>query len=283
MSEVQAAASHESAPQNETTPEQEIQQQPKYQVKLPDGMREVDLDELIRGYQLDKASYKRFEEASAKEKAAMEREAKFKLNWLDTLMNDPDIDKETAKQKMIEFLSAEFEKEDMSPEQRELQELRQEKLKREQEEKARQEALHNEELEKEATEEEQRLIQSFASALDSVDLPPTTNTLRAMAHIHEVLEDRGIDVAQADPKELARITHATLLSEQNDLLQQAMKRGDVRKHIHPGVLKAIREEDLKEIRSRKAKGQTLDLKDKTDFAGKKLLSPDEALKRFLEE
>lgn len=114
--EVSATETAETAtsPEQAATPAAEPQ---KFKVKLPDGEREVELDELLSGYQLKQASYKKFEEASAKEKAAQAHREQLKKDFIKALVEDPEIGKDRFKEEVIKFLYEEFQEEEMSPEQ----------------------------------------------------------------------------------------------------------------------------------------------------------------------
>ena len=260
-------------------------EQPKYKVKLPEGEREVDLDELLSGYQLKQASYKKFEEASAKEKAAMEKEAKYKQNFIEALINDPDVGKGKFKDEVIKFLYNEFTEEEMTPEQRKAKAYDELQAKQRQEQEAAQRAQEEAEEAAEVERLEKQLLETFSEALETVALPRTTSTVRTMAHLQQVLEERGIEPS---PKELAQITRDTLIAEQNEVFR-AYRGEKLLQVIHPEVLQAIREADLERIRAKKGKTGSVDSyreaqgekRTALHADGKPLLSPEDAIKRFL--
>lgn len=268
------------APQAEAaTPTQaEIQ---RFKVKLPEGEREVDLDELLTGYQLKQASYKKFEEASAKEKAAMAKQEQLKKDFIRALVEDPDIGKEKFKEEVIKFLYDEFQEEELSPEQLKAKKYDEMMRAREAEEA---EKRRIEEEQAEAAEIEQakeQLAALFTEALASVNLPKSTSTVRTMAYLNHLMEQAGVE---PDQKMLATMTRDSMFAEQNALFLAAIPEGRILDVIDPAVLDAIRKADLARIRSRK-NSKTVSASDYAagdETPQGKRLSPEEALKRFLE-
>ena len=280
-----APASAEATEAPVATQETQATEPPKYKVKLPDGEREVDIDELLAGYQLKQASYKKFEEASAKERAAAEKEARYKKDFINALLEDPDVGKAKFKDEVIKFLYNEFSEEEMTPEQRKAKAYDEMLAKQREEQEASLRAQEEAEEAAEVEKLEKQLIETFTAALDTVALPRTTSTVRTMAHLQQVMEDKGYEPS---PKELAQITRDTLIAEQNEVFR-AYRGEKLLQVIHPDVLQAIREADLERIRAKKGGKSNVDAyretKGEKRYAlhadGKPLLSPEEALKRFL--
>lgn len=270
--------------QQEATPdlsEAPVAEPQRFKVKLPDGEREVELDELLSGYQLKQASYKKFEEASAKEKAAQAHREQLKKDFIKALVEDPDIGKDRFKEEVIKFLYDEFQEEEMSPEQLKAKKYDEMMRAREAEEASRREAEEAAAEEAEVARHTEELAAKYTKALSEVNLPKTTSTVRAMAYLHQVAEEAGVAL---DDKTLAITTRDALFAEQRELFLAAVPEGRILEVIGPDVLDAIRKADLQRIRARKnAKSVSAD-----DYAAgeengsSRLLSPDEALKRFLE-
>lgn len=254
---------------------------PKFKVKLPDGEREVDADELVTGYQLKQASYKKFEEASAKERAAQEQRERLRANFIKELIEDPEVGKDKFKEEVIKFLYDEFQEEELSPEQlkaKKYDELQRQKQEAEEaERRTAAERAEQEEVERYT----EQLTNTYVKALDSVNLPKTTSTLRAMAYLHQVAEEAGADL---DEKALAHITRDALFQEQQGLFLEAAKQGRILEVIDPEVIDAIRKADLERIRARR-NAKTVSAADYAagdEDGSRRRLDPEEALKRFLE-
>lgn len=278
--EVSATETAETAtsPEQAATPAAEPQ---KFKVKLPDGEREVELDELLSGYQLKQASYKKFEEASAKEKAAQAHREQLKKDFIKALVEDPEIGKDRFKEEVIKFLYEEFQEEEMSPEQLKAKKYDEMMKAREAEEARRREEEEAAAEEAEVARQVEELAVKYTKALDGVRLPKTTSTVRAMAYLHQVSEEAGVEL---DDQGLASMTRDALFAEQKQLFLAAIPEGRILDVIDPEVLDAIRKADLQRIRARKnAKSVSAsDYAAGEDAGAPKRLSPDEALKRFLE-
>ena len=253
----------------------------RFRVKLPDGEKEVDRDELIRNYQLAQASYKKFEEASAKERAAQARDEKLRQDFIKTLIEDPNIGKAKFKEEVIKFLYDEFQEEDLSPEQ--LKAKKYDEIQRQKQE-AEEAERRTQEEQAELAEIEQykeQITAEYVKALDSVKLPKTTATVRAMAYLHQVADDAGIDL---DHDTLATITRDALFEEQKALFTQAIPSGRILEVIGPEVLDAIRKADLAAIRAKRGSRSVsaADYARGEEEPSHQRVDPEEALRRFLE-
>jgi hypothetical protein len=282
MSDAIAPVETAQAPVTETAaPEAPKAPPQRFKVKLPEGEREVDADELVTNYQLKQASYKKFEEASAESRAAKEQRERLRANFIKELIEDPEVGKDKFKEEVIKFLYDEFQEEELSPEQlkaKKYDELQRQK--QESEENERRTAAEKAEQE-EVDRYTEQLTTTYVKALDSVNLPKTTSTLRAMAYLHQVADEAGADL---DEQALAHITRDALFQEQKGLFLTAAEEGRILEVIDPEVIDAIRKADLERIRARK-NAKTVSAADYAagDEDGPRTrLDPEEALKRFLE-
>ncbi len=172
----------------------------KFKVQIDGAEAEVDQDELIRGYQLAKASHKKFQEASDERKKAEQLYSKVKTNPRDALRElelDPD--------KLAEdWLTEKISKELMSPEQRRLSELESElasiKGEKARIEKQKADELHTAEVERLT----QEYVKTINNALEAGGLPQDRSIAsRVAAHMQEA-HNLGYDLPAAEAVKLVK-------------------------------------------------------------------------------
>lgn len=108
----------------------------KHKVKIDEAEAEVEYDELVRGYQKGRAANERFQRASEMQKAVqgfVERARQGDLDWLEDVGVPDDKARQWAEKRLLRHI----EWEQMTPEQRELHQLRQEREKHKQTEEQR--------------------------------------------------------------------------------------------------------------------------------------------------
>lgn len=203
---------NESVPR-ETKPEQEQEKPPeikpppaepkKYKVKVDGEEIEVTEDVLVRDYQIRKASDKRFQEAAELDKRNQTLLKKIKdpqglVEFLTAFGLDPDRLAE-------ERIAARLEYEMMTPEQKQIFELRQKNSMYEAQQKQAQAARQREEEEKLNSRHADNLQKSIIASLDETgDLPKTPETIRLIVKHMRTLTENGVMVEPRDVLDLVR-------------------------------------------------------------------------------
>lgn len=200
---------------------QELAQQ-LYKVKIDGEEKEVPLEDLIANYQKGTAAYKKFEEAAKLKKEADER-MKMDQELLRLLKEDPRAllmhpevghSREDIRKLAEGFLVEELELEQMTPEQRELKELRA-KLKQQEEEKAQAEAAEREariEAQKEHLAVE--WTNTIKDILPKYGLPASARTIAQMATHKERALEQGYDLPW---EEAAKLTKEDFMRWQREI------------------------------------------------------------------
>ena len=179
--------------------EQSIQEAPapkKYKVKIDGQDLEVAEDELLQGYQTNKAAQQRFNEAARMRKQAEEfvRIAKTDPK---RLLSHPDIGVD-----MLAFardiLAEQMEEEMLSPQEKELRnrEKRLEEFERQQ--RNQEEALRASEVEKYTKQYEEEYSNGIVEALQISGLPKSPKTVAAIAKKMKEAMEAGFDVKPVD-------------------------------------------------------------------------------------
>lgn len=177
----------------------------KYQLKYGDKIEEVEEAELIRRAQKVTGIEKKAEEAAKQHKIA--------TSFFKMMKEDPAMFAKRAKEigmdpeaMAVEIINAKLKYEQMTPEQRELEQLRQDKAVSDREKKERLEREHREKLEAETAEYRNNLEKEIVDAFTSVKLPKTPwTTARIAAYLDAGLANgkqyKVVDVAKIVQKE----------------------------------------------------------------------------------
>lgn len=186
----------------------------KYKVKIDDQEVEVDESELLSGYQMRRASQKRFEEA-----ARLKKEAEQKVEFL---KKNPEKALESLGLNVRElaenYILKQMEDEKLTPEQKKLREYEEKLRSYEDEKKQQEEAKRKEEEIKLEEHYKQEYSKKMKEALDSSGLPKTPYTVRRMAHLMSRALENGLEM---EPKDAVGILREEYISDIKQLLGQA--------------------------------------------------------------
>lgn len=174
----------------------------KYKVKVDGEDLDVDEEELLRGYQLSKASQKRMSEAAQLRQQAEEL---VKLAKTDPrkLLTHPSIGhdlKAFAEQILAEHLEEAL----MDPKDKELRDTKKRLAEFESAQKAIKDAEDAKQRQALYEHYETDISNKIASALDTSGLPKNESTVKRMAQYMKLAIDNGMDVQPADVVELVR-------------------------------------------------------------------------------
>jgi hypothetical protein len=231
----------------------------KYKVKVNQQEREVDLDELMRGYTLGTGAHQKFDEA-----ASMMRKAESMMrqvqSFQEMVQNDPDmIIKQTDKKKFREtaekFLAQELRMEMMTPEEKQAYISQMEKDQKlaeyENKDKAAKEAEDKAKFN--AMMEEQRVAYEgkFIEAFKSLNWPADTNMetkllfMRDMATLLEAAVQSGYE---PDYKDLAKMSMDSWM-KQADVFYGSLDGERLVSALPANIAKKIRKYDLERLRA----------------------------------
>ncbi len=215
----------------------------KYKLKYGDVEEEVEEGELVRRAQKVTGIEKKAEEAAKKHKVASEffrlmkeNPVEFAKRARENGIMDPDAF-------AVEIINSKLKWEQMTPEQRELEQLRQEKALRTQSDKARAEAEHKAQLEQETQDYRDSLEKEIVDAFSNVKLPKTPwTTARIAAYLDAGLAN-GKQYKVAD---VARIVQKEYHSMVNEVLG-AFPEDDILNFLKPEIQDTISRARVKRL------------------------------------
>lgn len=188
----ETTADFESA-SSEKNLEEDFEEEPKqrYTVKIDGQEVEVELDELLKGYQSTKAAQNKFQEA-----AQLRKQAETFIEMLKTnptkVLTDPSLGinfRELAEQYLVEQLQEEM----LSPEEREFREMKQRLQQYEETEKQAKQAEEQRKLEEMVEAGRENFQKEIISALEQSGLPKNNMTIQRMAHyLHAIITDPNV-------------------------------------------------------------------------------------------
>lgn len=216
----------------------------KYKVKVEDQETEVDETELVSGYQLKKASMKKFEEAAAVRKQVEGLLQYVKQNPFDPRLKQifgEDWNPEALAEDMV---IKKYEREKMSPEQQELADLREREKQRALAEEQAKKDQETQEFEKNVEIQRQKLISDFVPAIEKMGLPKNTESMRRMVHVLRMSNMNGIPLA---PDQIAEQVHEDYANELRTYAgaKQGQSLLDI---LGPELRKAIRKAEVAAVR-----------------------------------
>lgn len=217
----------------------------RFKVKIDGEEKEVDLDTMTRDYQLASASQKRFKEAATLKKEA---EAFVELLRKDPTraLTHPDIGVD-VKKLAEDILIEELEQANLSPEERELRELKRQLAAKEEAERAAKEEAEKAQLDAEAVKWAEDFNSKAPQALEKHSLPVNTFTMtRLRDYAIEGLEN-GYEIP-AD--QLASLVKEDYQSAIKELFSSSPD--IIRSLVGEDNLKKIRDIDLQRIKDPKA-------------------------------
>lgn len=214
----------------------------KYKVKVDGAEMEVDEGELVKGYQLSKASYNKMTEAAKKEKAVLQREERLKRET-DKVLSEMGIDPlKFAEDYILKII----EQEKLTPEQRALKEKEDRIRQLEAEQKQTREQKEQQEFAEMQSKVAVDLENQFMKTFKDHGLEMTPYTVKRMAEKYYLALDDGIE--NPDLNLLCELVTEDLETD----LQKTMKRLPVDKllkFVGDDVLKHIREADLARLKN----------------------------------
>lgn len=211
----------------------------KYQVKVDGEVLEVAEDELLKGYQLSKASHKRFQEAAEKLKSVDELFAIGKQDptqVLKALGVDP-------VEWMSEYVDRLVEENSLTPEQKEMRELKAYKERMDKEAAEKQRLLKEEQAKAQAQAEAQKIDSEISQAFKEAGIKPNARLIQRMADY--MLADLAAGNKEIDARKALARTQNDIQAELMDLLSlepdkylskaDAAKRENLRKYFMRNV------------------------------------------------
>lgn len=216
----------------------------KHKLKVNDREEELDYDAVLELAQKGKASGDAFRKAAAKEKqmAALIDKAKAgDLDWLEELAGGEQLTK-WAEKKLLKII----ERNEMSQEQRELQDerARRTQLERERDERAEKDKWsQGAQLREQA---HQEIDSKIDSAFKAASLPMTPGRLERVAQLMDAsLSTEG---TLLDPAKALVLVQKQMRSDTKEILE-SMTAEEVREFLPKKILDAIRRGDIEDVRS----------------------------------
>ncbi len=240
---------------------------------------EVDEEAAIRAFQKERASEKRFQEASKMRKQAENFLTMLKASTkdprvLERIMKDPSIGGD-FRQVAESYLYEIIQNEKLSPTERENKELK-DKLAQQEAERAEQQRVQQEEqLEKLTVESRENYQKDIIETLDKSDLPRTEYTIAQMARYMLMALQRGKELKASDTVDLVRRDYEKMVGS----LLKNLPPDKLASFMGEDGIKKIRDFDLAKVRGGNAGSKKPDATP-TAPAGEKPLSREEWRQRI---
>jgi hypothetical protein len=213
-----------------------------FKVKVDGSEQEVDEGSLIKGYQLARASNKRFQEASAKEKQIQAQIEKMKSDpW--SAMEEFGLNPREAAEA---YLAAQLEEEMLSPQEKKLRDLERENQDYKKRDETAKEARERQHLEQLTAKHQESLQAEFIDAMTQAGMKPTYPTIRRMAALMHEAANNGIEMSASDA---ALIVSEELVGDVNEHLSAYSTAEDLVQLLGPERLKLLREYELKQLKN----------------------------------
>lgn len=214
----------------------------KFKVKIDGQELEVDEDELLRGYQTTKSAQQKFNEASLLRKQSEEfiRLAKSDPR---KLLTHPGIGID-LQEFANSILAEQYEEQLLSPEEKELRNLRNQLAEFENQKKEAEARAQQEELDKYTAMYEQEYTEKIIGALETSGLPKTEYTVKKIAEKMLIAAERGLDVEPADVIHFVKADYMndikTLFGAANEDILMQLLGDDITKKVLKGSMKKIK-------------------------------------------
>lgn len=196
------------------TPVEEPTQKIRRKVKIDDEELEIDEDELISGYQKAKASTKRFQEAARLKKEAEELASKLQENPFEALKGK--MDPKQLRDLTEKWLISQLEDEQLSPEEKELRDLRKQKEEWERQQEEVKKKAEEEQLSVKTQQQIERYNKEFVAAMEKHSIPKSYAAIKRMAYLVKEAAEQGYDM---DTETAAEIVNEELTGEFTQLIK----------------------------------------------------------------
>lgn len=235
----------EAKPSQPITPEMAEKLAKKYKVKVDNEELEVDEDELVRGYQMRKASDKRFQEGLAARKQAEEFVRLLKTDPKKVLAH-PSIGLD-LKKFAEDFLVEQMQEELMDPKDRELRDYKQKLAKFEEEERLKKQKAEEEAKDAVKKKYQEDYNKQIIDALETSGLPKTEYTVERMIYyMHKALKN-GYELDAKDVTELVKRDYI----EDSKALYSGLDAEALEKIMGADIAKKLRKHDIDKLKQPK--------------------------------
>lgn len=230
-----------SAEGNQDQPTTSTPEPRKFKVKIDGTEKEYDEDTLLTEFQKREAAHKRFEQASAERKQAEAIYNLLKTNPFEAMAKLGLNPREVTETWLAEQLSLEM----MTPEERELKDLRREKEERKRQEEEYRKQREEQELQELTSKHAQDYENQFIDALGKSSLPANATSVRRVAEVMYQAALQGVEIPVTKAikiveQDVAEWRKSHLSSLDSDRLYETLGEEGVRK---------LRERDIKNIKN----------------------------------
>lgn len=215
-----------------------------YEVKVDGESIKVTLDEMMKGFQLGSAAHKKFQEAARAQKEARQLEEMLKTNPIEAAFK-AGVSPQAMRELMEKYLYDQIKYEELSPEQRELEDLRRFKAEQEQQRQAQKEQEQKAQQQKEIEYYQTQYVASYEAALQKAGIPKSETAVSRIAQIQLDALENGWEM----PVEMAVDQFA---SEQRSLVDkyiESLTEDQVEQVLGKDRLKAIRKKELAKLKN----------------------------------
>jgi len=217
-------------------------------LKVNGKVVEVTRERAIAMAQQSEAANERFSEASKMRKEAEELLTLTKQKDFLKLAERSGMNKAEARAALEQVLLNMYQEEDMSPEEREMKELKAFKQQRDEELKSQQEQEANERISKEEAKYLEDIEQEMVNALEKTSLPPNPLYAKLSANYMSAALSQGYDLSPTEAVKLVEQDQIALVKSMLDGLDPLT----LQSMLGPKVVKAIRDAGVAKVKSAEA-------------------------------
>lgn len=241
---VEVQSEEESSEEPETTEESSDEPEKLYEVKVDGESFQVTLDEMMKSFQLGSSAHKKFQEAAQLRKEAKVLQDQLVVNPIEAAIK-AGASPQALRELMESYLYEQIKYDEMSPEEKELQELRKFKESQEQERVEREKQSRQAQIEQETQYHAEQLQAEYTAALEKSSVPATENAISRIAQIQLDAANAGYDI----PVEQAV---GAYVKEQQSLVNSYIKQlneDQIESIIGKEKLDALRKKELAKLKN----------------------------------
>jgi len=224
--------------------EAEASEEKLYEVKVDGETLRLPLNDILNGFQLNSTAHKRLKEAAQAQKEARQLQELLQHNPIEAIKR-AGVSEKSFQEFVEKYLYEQYKYEEMSPEQKELEDLRRYRAEQEQNQKQRQEQEQRAKQEQEVQFYQEQLAESYSKALETAGVPKSEQAVSRLAQIQLDAMESGWDM----PIEMAVDQY---VKEQRSLVDsyiQSLDEDQIESVIGKDRIKAIRKKELSKLKN----------------------------------
>jgi hypothetical protein len=215
-----------------------------YEVKINGTSVKVTLDEMMKGFQLGSAAHQRFQEAANAKKQAEQLLGKLKQNPIEAAL-EAGVSEDTFREMVEQYLYGKIKYDEMTPEQRELAELKKYKEGMEKTQKEREELEKTSKHEQEVLHYQNQYIESYEKAFAEAGVAKSEGAIQRVAQIQLDALEAGWDM----PVDMAIHQYNTEQQTSVSSFISSLSEDQLEQVIGKDKMKALRKKEISNLKN----------------------------------